>query len=131
MAYLACVHVKSNASRELLLPDPKLTTPAIRPRQYAEDLIRIKELGVLKTLATTPLGMLVCHGHYSRLGNGADGTREMQERMGDISQYKPQSEVLHSWKKGTGLPWDPFESCAEHAQREVVCPKCGVLVAAR
>jgi hypothetical protein len=51
--------------------------------------------------------------------------------MGNISQYKPQNDVLHSWEEATGLPWDPLDCCTIHTRREVVCPKCGVFVIAR
>ncbi|KAF9790368.1 hypothetical protein BJ322DRAFT_1168850 [Thelephora terrestris] len=82
----------------------------LNPIRYAEDLLRVRELGVLKTLAITPIDML--------------------EIMGNISQYKPQNDVLHSWEEATGLPWDPLDCCTIHTRREVVCPKCGVFVIA-
>ena len=51
--------------------------------------------------------------------------------MGNISEYKPGDDITHSWQAASGLPWDPFDSCAVHTQREVVCPKCEVIVIAR
>jgi len=60
-----------------------------------------------------------------------DGTHETQEIMGNISEYKPEGDIVRSWEAATGLPWDPFDSCAVHTERELVCPKCGTLVAAR
>lgn len=51
--------------------------------------------------------------------------------MGNISQYKPERHIVQSWETVTGLPWDIFDSCAVLTQRELVCPKCDVLVAAR
>lgn len=74
--------------------------------------------------------MLVCHSHDFRFMDSSDSTHETQEIMGDISQYKPQSEILHSWEEATGLPWDPFDSSMVHDQRGVACPDCGILVAA-
>ena len=127
MAYLARVYVESNVSRGFLV-DNKLTIPATHYRCYAEDLLRIKDLGVLKRLAPNPIDMLVCHGHDSCLRDSAHGTQEI---MGDISQYKPDRDILCSWKNATGLPWDPFDSCKVHTRRGVVCPGCGVLVGAR
>lgn len=131
MAYLACVYVEPNAGHRFLVADCKLTTLTIYCSRYAEDLLRIKALGILEMLAITPIDMLVCQGRDFPLGDSADSPRGTQEIMGDISQYKPQSEILYSWEEATGLPWDPFDSCAVHTQRGVVCPKCGVVVAAR
>ena len=51
--------------------------------------------------------------------------------MGNISEYVPGNDITHSWETATGLPWDPLDSCATHSQRELVCPKCDVLVSAR
>ena len=51
--------------------------------------------------------------------------------MGNISEYKPGDDIAQSWETATGLPWDPFNSCAVHTQRELVCPKCGAPVVAR
>ena len=51
--------------------------------------------------------------------------------MGDISEYRPGTDVTHSWKAAVGLPWDPFDSCAIHTRRELMCPKCGIVVIAR
>jgi len=51
--------------------------------------------------------------------------------MGNISEYRPQSDILHSWETATGLPWDPLDSCVVHTEREIVCPKCSALVVAR
>ena len=51
--------------------------------------------------------------------------------MGNISEYKPGSDITDPWLAETGLLWDPFDSCAAHTQRGVVCPKCGVLVVTR
>ena len=51
--------------------------------------------------------------------------------MGNISEYMPGNDIAHSWEATSGLPWDPFDSCAVHTGRELVCPKCGVVVVAR
>ena len=51
--------------------------------------------------------------------------------MGNISEYKPGNDIVLSWEAAVGLPWDPFDSCAVNNQRELVCPKCGVVVVAR
>ena len=51
--------------------------------------------------------------------------------MGNISEYKPGNDIVLSWEAATGLPWDPFDSCAVNTQRELVCPKCYVIVTAR
>ena len=51
--------------------------------------------------------------------------------MENISEYKPGSDIALSWEAATGLPWDPFDSCAANTERELVCPKCGVVVVAR
>ena len=51
--------------------------------------------------------------------------------MGNISEYRPGSDIADSWKAASGLPWDPFDSCVVHTQRELVCPKCGVVVVTR
>ena len=51
--------------------------------------------------------------------------------MGNISEYNPRSDIEYSWAAATGLPWDPFDSCAVHTRRELACPKCGALVVAR
>ena len=51
--------------------------------------------------------------------------------MGKISEYKPGSEIVHLWEATTGLPWDPFDSCAVNTQRDLICPKCDVIMAAR
>ena len=51
--------------------------------------------------------------------------------MGNITKYRPGDDITHSWQAVSGLPWDPFDSCAVHTQREVVCPKCEVIVIAR
>ena len=130
MAYLARVYVKSSASHSFSVADRKLTDPTIHRRRYAEDLLRIKDLAVLKRLEIAPIDMLVCHSHDRRLDESADRSRGTQEVMGNISQHKPQTEILHSWEEATGLPWDPFDSCVAHTRRGVVCPKCGELVVA-
>ena len=129
MAYLACVYAESGASQgQGSLVDRKLTITVTHCRCHAEDILRIKDLGVLKRLSLAPIDMLVCRSHGFCLRDSAHGTQEI---MGDISQYQPDREILHSWEEATGLPWDPFASCAVHTQREVVCPGCGVLVGAR
>ena len=51
--------------------------------------------------------------------------------MENISEYRPGSDIVLSWEAATGLPWDPFDSCAANTERELVCPKCGVVVVAR
>ena len=51
--------------------------------------------------------------------------------MGNISEYMPGNGITHSWEAATGLPWDPFDSCAVNIQRELVCPKCSAIVVAR
>ena len=51
--------------------------------------------------------------------------------MGDISEYRPGFDVALSWKAAVGLPWDPFDSCAIHTRRELVCPECSVVMVAR
>ena len=51
--------------------------------------------------------------------------------MGNISEYKPGNDIVLSWEAATGLPWDPFDSCAVNTQRELVCPKCDVVVVTR
>ena len=50
--------------------------------------------------------------------------------MENISEYKPGSDIALSWEAATDLPWDPFDSCAVNTQRELVCPKCDVIVIA-
>ena len=51
--------------------------------------------------------------------------------MGNISEYKPGNDIVLSWEAAAGLPWNPFDSCAVNNQRELVCPKCDVIVVAR
>ena len=51
--------------------------------------------------------------------------------MGNISEYKPGNDIVLSWEAAVGLPWDPFDSCAVNNQRELVCPKCDIIVVAR
>ena len=51
--------------------------------------------------------------------------------MENISEYKPGSDITLSWEAASGLPWDPFDSCAANTERELVCPKCSVVVIAR
>lgn len=51
--------------------------------------------------------------------------------MGDMSEHRPRTDVAHSWKAAVGLPWDPFDSCAIYTRRELVCPRCGVVVVTR
>lgn len=51
--------------------------------------------------------------------------------MGNISEYRPGNDVVHSWEVTANLPWDPFDSCAVNTRRELVCPKCDVIVVTR
>ena len=128
MACLACVYAESDVSEQVLRPDPKLRGRAVHHRWYAEDLLRIKGLLILKTSAINPVEMLVrpTHNPCPR-----DSAHETQEMMGNISEYRPGTDVAHSWKAAIGLPWDPFDSCVIHTRRELVCPKCGVVAVAR
>jgi hypothetical protein len=50
--------------------------------------------------------------------------------MGNVSEYKRQRYITQLWETAMGLPWDPFDPCTIHTQRELVA-KCGALVAAR
>lgn len=128
MAYLACIYAESIVSERLRVTNRKLRIRAVYHRRYAEDLVRMKDLWILKALAISPIEMLVRHGHNSYVG---DSTHEMQEIMGKVSEYRPQDDIIHPWETATGLPWDPIDCCAVHTQRELVCPKCGALVVAR
>jgi len=88
----------------------------------------MQHLRILRALAISPIGMLVRHGHNPYVW---DSTHQTQEIMGDVPEHRPRSDIVHSWETVTGLPWDPIDCCAVHTRRELMCPKCGVLVVAR
>jgi len=65
MAHLACVYAKPEVSDQVPRPNPKLSGRAVYRRWYAEDLLRVKGLLVLKTSTINPVDMLVRRAHYS------------------------------------------------------------------
>ena len=63
MAHLACVHAESDVSTRFCLQDRELSSRTVHRRWYAEDLIRVRDLRVLKTISMIPVEMLVRYGH--------------------------------------------------------------------
>ena len=43
-----------------------------------------------------------------------------------MSNYNPSQEVSARWESSTRISYDPFDSCWQLQEQEILCPKCNI-----